>query len=55
MTVVHGPRRADAGTYDAWSEALRSADIAAPVQSTPQSRHDKDDAGSPGFGRRYER
>ena len=26
MTVVHGPRRADAGTYDAWSEVLRAAD-----------------------------
>jgi hypothetical protein len=26
MTVVHGPRRADAGTYDAWSAALRVAD-----------------------------
>jgi hypothetical protein len=26
MTVVHGPRRADAGTYDAWSRVLRGAD-----------------------------
>ena len=26
MTVVHGPRRAGAGTYDAWSEVLRAAD-----------------------------
>jgi DNA-binding transcriptional LysR family regulator len=26
LTVVHGPRRADAGTYDAWSAALRAAD-----------------------------
>jgi DNA-binding transcriptional LysR family regulator len=26
MTVVHGPRRADTGTYDAWSEVLRAAD-----------------------------
>jgi hypothetical protein len=26
MTVVHGPRWADAGTYDAWPEALRAAD-----------------------------
>jgi len=25
MTVVHGPRRADAGTYDAWSDILRAA------------------------------
>jgi DNA-binding transcriptional LysR family regulator len=26
MTVVYGPRRADAGTYDAWSEVLREVD-----------------------------
>jgi len=26
MPVVHGPRRADAGTYDAWLEVLRAAD-----------------------------
>jgi DNA-binding transcriptional LysR family regulator len=26
MTVVHGPRRAHTGTYDAWSEVLRAAD-----------------------------
>jgi hypothetical protein len=26
MTVVHGPRRADTGTYDAWSQVLRAAD-----------------------------
>jgi hypothetical protein len=26
MTVVHGPRRADTGTYDAWSEVVRGAD-----------------------------
>jgi DNA-binding transcriptional LysR family regulator len=26
MTVVHGPRRADAGTYDAWSAVLHGAD-----------------------------
>jgi len=25
MTVLHGPRRADAGTYDAWSAVLREA------------------------------
>ena len=26
MPVVHGPRRADPGTYDAWLEVLRAAD-----------------------------
>jgi len=26
MTVVYGPRRADAGTYDAWSGVLRAVD-----------------------------
>jgi DNA-binding transcriptional LysR family regulator len=26
MTVVYGPRRTDAGTYDAWSEVLRAVD-----------------------------
>src|SRR5262249_6990489 len=26
MTVVYGPRRVDAGTYDAWSDVLRVAD-----------------------------
>jgi len=26
MTVIHGPRRADPGTYDAWTRALQAAD-----------------------------
>jgi hypothetical protein len=26
MTVLHGPRRAGAGTYDAWLEVLQAAD-----------------------------
>jgi DNA-binding transcriptional LysR family regulator len=26
MNVIHGPRRADPGTYDAWSSALRTVD-----------------------------
>jgi hypothetical protein len=26
MDVIHGPRRAEPGTYDAWTRALRTAD-----------------------------
>jgi hypothetical protein len=38
MTVLHGPRRASAGPYDAWSKVLRAADPGF-VFTDPPLRH----------------
>ncbi len=43
--VIHGPRRAEAGTYDAWTRVLRAVDphfeFTDPVSTLPPAGHFK--------------